>query len=179
MNDSLWKGIVVVGGEGAVGETLAGQLTGGSAAVVFLDEDDRAVERAAKAGVDARVADPSEAATLDREDIEEVDTAIVASRDDGHNLLVAQHLRLRRAERVIALVNDPANVEAFAEAGIKPVCASTALASALDRQRRGVELVENERSSEPKRTNRRPEREESTDGPERERLRSDGTGGDA
>lgn len=29
--------LVVIGGDGAVGKTLAGQLAGGSAAVVFLD----------------------------------------------------------------------------------------------------------------------------------------------
>jgi Trk K+ transport system NAD-binding subunit len=173
------KETVVIGGKGAVGETLAGQLIGGSTAVVFLDEDDRAVERAAEAGADARVADPSEAATLDREDIEEVGTAIVASREDSHNLLVAQLLRLQRAERVIALVNDPENVEAFAEAGIEPVSASAALAGALDRQRRVVGRAE--RSSGQETANaakRRSEREESTDGPERERVRSDGAGGD-
>jgi Trk K+ transport system NAD-binding subunit len=170
---------VVIGGDGAVGETLAGQLAGGSTAVVFLDEDENAVERAAGAGADVRVADPSEAATFDHEDVEEAGTAIVASREDSHNLLVAQFLRLRRIERVIALVNDPRNVEAFAAAGIEPVSASTALAGALDRQRRVVERTE--RSSERKTANaakRRSEREESTDGPERERVRSDGAGGD-
>lgn len=168
---------VVIGGDGAVGETLAGQLASGPAAVVFLDEDESAVEHATEAGADARVADPSEAATFDHEDIEGAGTAIVASREDSHNLLVAQFLRLQRTERVIALVNDPRNVEAFAEAGIEPVCASTTLASALDRQRRVVERTE--RSSGQETANarkRRPEREESTEGAERERVRSDGRG---
>lgn len=165
---------VIIGGDGAVGETLAGRLAGVS--VVFFDEDEHAVERAAEAGADARVADPSEAATLDREGIEEVDIAIVASHEDGRNLLVAQLLRLRRAERVIALVNDPANLDAFAEAGIEPVCASTALAGALDRQRRGVEVVEDERSSDQERAKRRSECEKPTDDPEHERLWSDGEG---
>jgi hypothetical protein len=94
---------VVIGGEGTVGETLAG------GSVVFLDEDERAVERAAEAGADARVADPSEAAT----------------------------------------------------------------------QRRSVGIVETERSSDQETAKRRLGREESTDDPERERLRSDGMGGGA
>ena len=174
--------IVVIGGEGTVGEMLADQLADGSAAVVFLDENERAVERAAKAGADARMGDPSEAAMLDREDIEEMGAAIVASQEDSYNLLVAQLLRLRRTGRVIALVNDSRNVEAFAAAGIEPVSASTALAGALDRQRRGVEVVEIEHSPSQgtgeDTTQRRSKREESTDGPERERLRSDGAGGD-
>ncbi|EMA43642.1 NAD(P)-binding protein [Halococcus saccharolyticus] len=171
---------VVIGGDGAVGEVLAGQLVGTSAAVVFLDEDERAVEHAAEAGADARVGDPSEAATLDREDIEEMGTAIVASQKDSHNLLVAQLLQLRRTERVIALVNDPKNVEAFTAAGIEPVSASTVLAGALDRQRRGAEIVETERSlgqeTEEDTAKRHLEHEESTDDPKHERVRSDGAG---
>jgi Trk K+ transport system NAD-binding subunit len=166
---------VVIGGEGAVGEILAGRIAGDSAVVVFLDED----ERAAEAGADTRVADLSEAATLDREDIEEVGPAIVASREDSHNLLVAQLLRLRRAERVIALVNDPRNVEAFAAAGIEPVSASTALADALDRQRRVVEHTGRSLGqATANAAKRRSEREEPAHGPERDRLRSDGAGGD-
>lgn len=170
---------MVTGGDGFVGEVLADQLTTDSVTVVFLGRDERAVERAAEAGADARMGDPSEAAILDREDIEEMSTAIVASQKDSHNLLIAQLLRLRRIERVIALVNDPRNVEAFAAAGIEPVSASTALAGALARQRRVVERTK--RSSGKETANvakRRLEREESTDGPERERVRSDGAGGD-
>lgn len=174
--------LLVTGGDGPVGEILADQLTRDSVTVVFLDEDERAIERATEAGVDARMCNPSETATLDREDIEEMGTAIVASQEDSHNLLVAQLLRIRRTERVIALVNDPRNVEAFAAAGIEPVSASTALADALDRQRRGVEVVETERSPGPKTeedaTKRHSKRGESTDGTERERIRSDGGGGD-
>src|SRR5699024_11295317 len=100
------------------------------------------------AGVDAHLADPSETATLDREAIESLGTAIVASRTDRRNLLVAQLLGCRRTERVIALVNDPRNVDAFAAAGIEPVCAATTLASALARQLRYVKGPEIERQRE-------------------------------
>lgn len=126
---------VLIGG-GIVGETLAGQLADGSVDVVFLSEDDRAVERAAAAGVDALAVSPSDPTTLDQEGIADVETVIVASREDGRNLLVTQLLRRRTAERVIALVNDPNNIEAFAAAGVEPVCATSTLAAALDRQRR-------------------------------------------
>lgn len=107
-------------------------------------------------------------------------TAIVASRTDRRNLLVAQLLGLRRTERVIALVNDPRNVDAFAAAGIEPVCAATTLASALARQRRGGEQPESERQSEQAMGESPTERSprESADESGRERLRSDGTGGD-
>ena len=172
--------ILVTGGDGSVGTALARRLARGSAVVLFLDEDERAVERAAAAGADVRLADPSEAATLDREEIESMGTAIVASRTDRRNLLIAQLLRLRRTERVIALVNDPGNVDAFAAAGIEPVCAATTLASALAERRRVVERPEHERRSERATQGEPTEQfpEEPADEPERERLRSDGTGGD-
>ncbi|GAA0470835.1 NAD-binding protein [Halococcus dombrowskii] len=171
---------LVVGGDGTVGETLARRLVHGSAVVLFIGEDEHAVERATSAGVDARLADPSETATLDGEAIEAMGTAIVASRTDRRNLLVAQLLGLRRTERVIALVNDPRNVDAFAAAGIEPVCAATTLASALARQRRGGEQPESERQSEQAMGESPTERSprESADESGRERLRSDGTGGD-
>jgi Trk K+ transport system NAD-binding subunit len=164
---------VVIGGDGAVGERLACRLADGSAGIVFLDADDRAVERASEAGAEARVADPSKAATFDRENVEEATTAVVASRKDGSNLLVAQLLRLRRTDRVIALVNDPANVEAFAEAGIEPVCATTALSSALAEQRHDREAT-GERASKPEAVETTDET--GTESGENERLRSDGGG---
>lgn len=163
---------IVIGGDGAVGEILASQLESNSATVVLLD----AVEHATAVDTDTQMADPSEAATLDPKDIEETSIAIVASQTDSHNLLVALLLQHRQTERVIALVNDPANVEAFAEAGIEPVCASIALASALA-QRHGVEDERSSGKETEDSPERRLEREESTDSPERERLRN-GAGGD-
>lgn len=171
--------LLVTGGDGFVGEVLAEQLTTDLVTVMFLSRDERAVKRATEAGADARVGNPSEAGILDRENVEEIGTAVVASLKDSHNLLAAQLLLLRGAERVIALVNDPKNVEAFAAAGIEPVSASTALAGALDRQRRVVEHAG--RSSKEETTNaakRHQGYEESIDEPEDERVRSDGAGGD-
>ncbi|QLG28741.1 NAD-binding protein [Halorarum halophilum] len=158
---------VIIGGRGA-GETLAEELANESGEVAFLGDDHRAVERAAAAGADARVVDLKTGTALDREGLDGPDVVIVASHEDGRNLLVAQLVRIRRANRVIALVNDPENVDAFVDAGVEPVCASTALASALDRKRHGEEVFETEESSE--------DHKWSTN--ENERLRSDG-GGDA
>lgn len=163
---------VIIGGKG-IGETLAEELASGARDVVFLDEDDGAVERAAAAGADAHPIDVSASTVLDREGIESPSVAIAASREDGRNLLVAQLLRARRTDRVIALVNDPENVDAFADAGVEPVCASTALASALDRQRQSVEA-----SADLEREELKSDGDE-TESDRRERLRSDGGGGDA
>jgi Trk K+ transport system NAD-binding subunit len=129
---------VVIDSGGGIGETLARRLTSeaGGTRVIFLDEDDRAVARAAAAGVDARLGGLPTASALDREDVRDARVAIVASREDGRNLLVSQHLRTRHAGRVIALVNDPDNLTAFADAGVEPVCIPRTLASALEKRRR-------------------------------------------
>ncbi|WP_313692209.1 NAD-binding protein [Halorarum halobium] len=158
---------IIIGGRG-VGETLAEELSDGGGEVAFLGEDHRAVERAEAAGADARVVDLRSGSALDREGLDGPAVVIAASREDRRNLLVAQLVRVRRADRVIALVNDPENVDAFDDAGVEPVCASTALASALDRKRRGEEVFETEEDSE---DHRRSTNED-------ERLRSRG-GGDA
>ncbi|SFL00805.1 TrkA-N domain-containing protein [Halogranum rubrum] len=127
--------IVIVGG-GVVGETLAEALERASVEVVYLDTDSRAVDRAAESGVDAQLVETSEATALDHVSAEDVGIAIVASSEDSRNLLVAQLLQVRSARRVVALVNDPDNVELFVDAGVEPVCATSALVSALDDRRR-------------------------------------------
>lgn len=126
--------IVVVGG-GTVGEALAGALTRAAADVVYLDDDAQTVERAAASGVDARQITRHEAAAFDGVGIDRPGIALVASREDSRNLLIAQLLQLRCADRVVALVNDPSNVDAFADAGIESVCATSVLVSALAEQR--------------------------------------------
>jgi Trk K+ transport system NAD-binding subunit len=166
--------IVIIGGNETTGETLATQITGSSLDVVFLGEDDRAVERTTVAGVDARVADPGEPGTLDSEEIDGVGTAIVATHEDSRNLLVAQRFRIRGAERVIVLVNDPKNIDAFAEAGVEPVCAATVLSSALDAKRRRESPTEQGVSEAPGADSTKENETSNDESSGNRRLRSDG-----
>lgn len=126
--------IVIVGG-GAVGETLAGVLTRAGADVVYLDDDSQTVERAVASGVDARRIEQHEAAALDDVGVDRPDIALVASREDSWNLLIAQLLQLRCADRIVALVNDPNNVDVFTDAGVESVCVTSVLVSALAERR--------------------------------------------
>ncbi|RJT01437.1 NAD-binding protein [Halococcus sp. IIIV-5B] len=164
--------VVVVDRGGPIGGALASRIVDDTGQVIFLDGNEHAVERASDAGVDARTVDSSRAGVFDGDGIERADLGLVVSPEDGHNLLVGQFLRLRGVERVVGLVNDPANLDAFAGAGIEPVCATSTLTGVLDARRReprvGVRSGTTETTVEPHETDE-PSR---TD--DRERLRSDG-----
>jgi Trk K+ transport system NAD-binding subunit len=165
--------VVVVDRGGPVGGALASRIVDDDGHVVFLDGNEHAVERASDAGIDARTVDSGRAGVFDEDDIERADVGLVVSPEDGHNLLVGQFLRLRRVERVIALVNDPANLDAFAGAGIEPVCATSALTGVLDARRRepraAIQRRTTETTAEPHETD-----DETSRVDDRERLRSDG-----
>lgn len=121
--------ITILGG-GHVGVTLAERLHD-FGDVVVLDPDSGVVERAESAGVTAHEADVTSAQDLDRRDVDATDLAIVASDDDGSNLLTAQLLRVRfDVGHVVVLVNDPRNVDSFADR-VETVCTTTAVADAL------------------------------------------------
>lgn len=122
--------IVVLGG-GRAGATLARDL-GDRAETTLLDSDPSVVERARRAGVTAHEADVTSAQSLDERGVESADIAVVATDNDAANLLAAQHLRVRfGVDRVVVRVNDPGNVDGFAERGFHPVCATSALADGL------------------------------------------------
>lgn len=121
--------ILILGG-GHVGVTLAQRLDEFGEVVVF-DSDPLVVERAERAGVIAHEADVTSARDLDRHDIGATDLAVVASDDDGSNLLTAQLLRVRfDVEHIVVRVNDPRNVDSFAD-HVETVCTASAVADAL------------------------------------------------
>lgn len=121
--------ILILGG-GHVGAALARRLDDFGEAVV-LDPDPIVVERAERSGVTAHEADVTSVRDLDRHDIGATDLAVVASDDDGRNLLVAQLLRVHfDVEHVVARVNDPRNVDSFGDR-VETVCATSAVVDAL------------------------------------------------
>ncbi|EMA36550.1 TrkA-N domain-containing protein [Halococcus hamelinensis 100A6] len=164
--------MVVVDGGGSIGDALASRIAADGGGVMFLAENEHAVERASDAGVDARTVDVGRAGTFDDDAIERADVALVVSPEDGHNLLVGQFLRLRRVKRVVALVNDPANLDAFAEAGIEPVCVTGTLTGVLDARRREPRAATRERATETSSESHETDEPSRTD--DRTRLRSDG-----
>jgi trk system potassium uptake protein TrkA len=115
----------VLGG-GQLGAALARRLRDAGNSVRLVaerhDDDDVATVRG----------DPGALATLETADIDPDATVVVATRDDGRNLRIAQLVRTRfDVERVRVLVNTPDRYDAFADIGHEPVCATAALSDAL------------------------------------------------
>lgn len=122
---------LIVGG-GHVGRLLARRMDERHEAVHFVDDSETAVRRARENGVSAREATLTSPRSLDDVGVGDAETAIAASLEDSVNLLVAQLLRCRfGVPRIVVLVNDPRNHDAFDGLGVESVCAATAVTTAV------------------------------------------------
>ncbi|MFC6823522.1 potassium channel family protein [Halopelagius fulvigenes] len=122
---------LIVGG-GHVGRLLAGQMDERRGTVRFVDDSETAVRRARENGVPAREATLTSLRSLDEVGVGDAETAIAVSLEDSVNMLVVQLLRCQfGVPRVIVLVNDPRNRDAFDELGVESICASTAITGAV------------------------------------------------
>jgi trk system potassium uptake protein TrkA len=76
--------------------------------------------------------DPRDVTVLSDAGVTETSTVIVATPDDGWNLLVAQLLRTRFGiSEAFVVVHTPERSELVAEAGHEPICATTVLADGV------------------------------------------------
>lgn len=124
---------LIVGG-GHVGRLLARRMDERREAVRFVDDSEIAVRRARESRVQAREATVTSPQALNAAGADGVETAIVLAPEDSTNMLVAQLLRCRfDVPRIVVLVNDPRNCDAFEDAAVEPVCAATAITSAAIR----------------------------------------------
>jgi hypothetical protein len=122
--------VLVVGG-GQVGRRLAGRLAE-TRTVHHLDADPGAVTD--PRGYDASHApDLASPTALAAAGVTGEELVVVATGADGRSLLVTQQLRTRfGAERVLVVVEDPRNREAFDLQGVTVVCAGGVLSEAVD-----------------------------------------------
>jgi Trk K+ transport system NAD-binding subunit len=75
---------------------------------------------------------PTDVDLLTESGLETASTAIVATRSDARNLLVAQLARTQfDVPRIVVLVHDPERLGSLAEAGHEPVCATAALSETI------------------------------------------------
>lgn len=112
---------LVVGG-GHIGRTVASDISD-TYDVTFLSRAMQVIERAERDGVVAHHVDKIESSTLDEVDARNASLAIVASEDDGTNLLVAQLLRTRfDVETVVIRVNDRDKLDSVDELDVETVC---------------------------------------------------------
>jgi len=126
--------VIIVGG-GRVGRELAERLVDRGENVVIVESDERQVEIARNAGFAVRIGDGTDTDELRGAGAENAKIVVAATGDDDVNLLVAQLSRSTfDVEDVIARVNNPDNVEAFEELGVRAIASSVATAWAIDNE---------------------------------------------
>ena len=117
---------VCVLGDGAVGAEVTRRLQEDDRSVTLIDGSSEPVD------VPSRRFDHTDLSALDDARLDDASAVIVATSSDSRNLLVAQLVRSRfDVDRLLVVANDPGRVDAFADAGHDPVCATTALADAI------------------------------------------------
>jgi len=126
--------VIIVGG-GRVGRALAERLENRGENVVIVEEDETQVEQIRNAGFTAVIGDGTDTDVLGDAGGENAKTVVAATGDDDVNLLVSQLASSKfDVENVIARANNPDNVDAFEDLGVRTISSGMATAWAIDNQ---------------------------------------------
>ncbi|MDZ7746755.1 MAG: NAD-binding protein [Halobacteriales archaeon] len=124
--------VLVIGG-GQVGRTLAGRLEERGENVVIIEKDETQVEKARNEGHTVHIGDGTDTEVLKNAGGENASIVAAATGDDDANLLVAQLASSKfGVETIIARANNPDNVDAFEDLGVRTISSTLATAQALD-----------------------------------------------
>ncbi|PSQ35408.1 potassium transporter [Halobacteriales archaeon SW_12_69_24] len=124
--------VLVIGG-GRVGREVADRLEDRGENVVIIDNDEAAVEKARDAGYDVRIGRGTRLDTLQSAGADNASTIIAATGDDDANLLIGRLATTKfEPERVVCRANQPENVEAFDDLGVRVISSSHAIAQEID-----------------------------------------------
>jgi len=126
--------VIIVGG-GQVGRALATRLEDRGENVVIIERDEQIVERARNEGFTVEIGDGTDTDVLRSAGADNAKTVVAATGDDDANLLVSQLASSKfDVDRVIARANNPDNVEAFEDLGVRTISSAMATAWAIDNQ---------------------------------------------
>ncbi|ELZ27486.1 TrkA-N domain-containing protein [Halosimplex carlsbadense 2-9-1] len=126
--------VIIVGG-GRVGRSLAERLENRGENVVIVEEDESVAQAARNDGYTVIIGDGTDTEVLREAGADNAKTVVAATGDDDANLLVAQLSSSKfDVEKVIARANNPDNVDAFEDLGVRTISASMATAWAIDNQ---------------------------------------------
>ncbi|WP_336036121.1 cation:proton antiporter [Halobacterium yunchengense] len=124
--------VIIVGG-GTVGRALAERLEDRGENVVLVESDAQMVERARNEGFTVHHGDGTDTEELRSAGAENARIVVAATGDDDVNLLVAQLADSKfDADTIIARANNPDNVDAFEDLGVRTVSSSMATAWGID-----------------------------------------------
>jgi NhaP-type Na+/H+ or K+/H+ antiporter len=126
--------ILIVGG-GGVGRALADRFLIRGENVVIIDTDEENCNKALNMGIRAIHGDAEDVATLKKAGIEHAKYFVATTDQDNTNLLVCQIAKTKfgfTREKLVARVNEPENLKAFRDLGIRSISPITATALMLD-----------------------------------------------
>ncbi|MFA9516855.1 cation:proton antiporter [Halopenitus sp. H-Gu1] len=124
--------VLIIGG-GRVGQELGERLEERGENVVIIEKKESAAETLRNDGFTAREADGTDIEVLRQAGAERAKIVAAVTGDDDTNLLVSQLANSKfDVEDVIARVNEPENVDAFNELGVRTVSESSSTAWAID-----------------------------------------------
>jgi len=124
--------VIIVGG-GSVGRELATRLEDRGENVVIVENNQDRIEQARNAGFAVHQGDGSDTEVLQSAGAENAKIIVAATGDDDANLLISQLSRSKFSpDRVIARTNNPENVDAFEELGVRTIAPAMATAQAMD-----------------------------------------------
>jgi NhaP-type Na+/H+ or K+/H+ antiporter len=124
--------VIIIGG-GKVGRALAERLEDRGENVVIIERDQEMVQLARAGDFTVHYGDGTDTEVLRNAGADNAKIVVAATGDDDANLLVAQLADSKfDAETVIARANNPDNVGAFEDLGVRTIDASSATAWAID-----------------------------------------------
>lgn len=124
--------VLIIGG-GKVGRALAERLADRGENVVLIEQDQEVVQTARNMGFTVHHGDGADTSVLRSAGAANAKFVVAATGDDDVNLLVAQLANSKfDPESVLARANNPDNVEAFEELGVRTISSTIATAQALD-----------------------------------------------